>query len=199
MTRISGFARRTVSLTDYSYGRNGHRCDHLLWPLRDSAFSIGLPGDRGTILMTHEVSPISSGCWQTPEQIDALSSNQERVAGMPALRAIAQCSLDLLKLVSGERVLEVGCGTGVFLTALATAVGRSGQVGRRVLTPSRTPPGRPRPPCLRRIFTAVPRRRAQAGLNLSRTNSASTAPIACICSTGGSGCQSQRRSEHRSQ
>ncbi len=47
---------------------------------------------------------------------------------MPLLRAVAERSLDLLAMQPGERVLEVGCGSGVFLPLLAQAVGEAGKV-----------------------------------------------------------------------
>ena len=47
---------------------------------------------------------------------------------MPLLREVANRSMALLALQAGERVLEVGCGSGVFLPMLAEAVGESGKV-----------------------------------------------------------------------
>ena len=46
----------------------------------------------------------------------------------PFLRDVAARSLARLALQSGESVLEVGCGTGVFLPGLAGAVGSEGRV-----------------------------------------------------------------------
>jgi SAM-dependent methyltransferase len=47
---------------------------------------------------------------------------------MPLLRDVAACSLELLAPEAGQRVLEAGCGTGVFLPVLANAVGKTGKV-----------------------------------------------------------------------
>jgi SAM-dependent methyltransferase len=47
---------------------------------------------------------------------------------MPLLREVANRSMQLLALNPGEHVLEVGCGSGVFLPLLADAVGESGRV-----------------------------------------------------------------------
>lgn len=59
---------------------------------------------------------------------DALASRLEEQAADPFLQRIAARALDLLDLASGARVLELGCGTGVFLPALAAAVSPRGQV-----------------------------------------------------------------------
>lgn len=59
---------------------------------------------------------------------DALASRLEEQAADPFLQRIAARALELLDLSPGERVLELGCGTGVFLPALASAVGPSGEV-----------------------------------------------------------------------
>jgi SAM-dependent methyltransferase len=46
----------------------------------------------------------------------------------PFLRDVAERSLARLALLSGESVLDVGCGTGVFLPGLAAVVGPQGRV-----------------------------------------------------------------------
>jgi SAM-dependent methyltransferase len=52
----------------------------------------------------------------------------ERVSTMPLLRTVAAHALDSLRLLPGHSVLEVGCGSGVFLPRLAEAVRPQGQV-----------------------------------------------------------------------
>jgi ubiquinone/menaquinone biosynthesis C-methylase UbiE len=52
----------------------------------------------------------------------------ERVSRMPLLRAVAASSLNCLRVMPSQSVLEVGCGSGVFLPRLAEAVGPFGQV-----------------------------------------------------------------------
>lgn len=59
---------------------------------------------------------------------NALASRLEEQAADPFLQRIAARALELLDLTPGERVLELGCGTGVFLPGLAAAVGRNGEV-----------------------------------------------------------------------
>lgn len=68
------------------------------------------------------------GSGVSDETRDALASRLEEQAADPFLRRIAARSLALLSLARGERVLELGCGTGVFLPALANAVGPDGHV-----------------------------------------------------------------------
>jgi SAM-dependent methyltransferase len=52
----------------------------------------------------------------------------DRVATMPLLRSVAERSLNPLHLSPGQRVLDVGCGSGVFLPQLADRVGSRGHV-----------------------------------------------------------------------
>ena len=52
----------------------------------------------------------------------------DRVSRSQALRLVAESALGMMVLREGYRVLEVGCGNGVFLSRLAKAVGASGHV-----------------------------------------------------------------------
>jgi ubiquinone/menaquinone biosynthesis C-methylase UbiE len=78
--------------------------------------------------VTEDVLGISSDEWYRTSDPARASAFLRRVAATPTLRAIAERSLALLDLQPGERVLDVGCGTGVFLPLLADAVGPAGQV-----------------------------------------------------------------------
>lgn len=59
---------------------------------------------------------------------DALAVRLEEMAVDPFLQRIAARALALLALAPGARVLELGCGTGVILPALATGVMPNGEV-----------------------------------------------------------------------
>lgn len=72
--------------------------------------------------------PGVSGSWQSVTRAEELGSYLQQISTMPLLRAVANRSMDLLALQPGERVLEVGCGSGVFLPVLAEAVRESGKV-----------------------------------------------------------------------
>lgn len=52
----------------------------------------------------------------------------EEQAQFPFIREVGRRSAELLDLRAGAHVLEVGCGTGVFLPRLAAAVGDGGRV-----------------------------------------------------------------------
>jgi SAM-dependent methyltransferase len=75
-----------------------------------------------------DAAPGASQSWQSVTQGEDLGSYLQLVSRMPLLREVATRSLRLLALEAGQQVLEVGCGTGVFLPLLAEAVGQSGRV-----------------------------------------------------------------------
>lgn len=85
---------------------------------------------------TGRVSPpgatrVGSADWQpetVAQQHDAISAYLNDVFASPALHRITARTMALLALAPGEAVLEVGCGTGVFLPLLARAVGPGGRV-----------------------------------------------------------------------
>ena len=52
----------------------------------------------------------------------------DTVSGEPIYRVGRECAVSALHLREGSRVLDIGCGTGLNLPLLLTAVGRSGQV-----------------------------------------------------------------------
>lgn len=60
----------------------------------------------------------------------------EQMSTLPPLQAVAAESLARLALKPGQRVLEAGCGTGVFLTPLAAGVGATGEVVGVDLSPA---------------------------------------------------------------
>jgi ubiquinone/menaquinone biosynthesis C-methylase UbiE len=79
----------------------------------------------------NDVRHTASADWQaegSDEQRAALGAYLEQMAAIPMAREAAERSLALLRLHTGQRVLEVGCGTGVFLPVLAAAVGSGGHV-----------------------------------------------------------------------
>jgi ubiquinone/menaquinone biosynthesis C-methylase UbiE len=52
----------------------------------------------------------------------------EEQAEMPFIREVARRTFELMEIQAGDAVLDVGCGTGVLLPALAEAVGTAGRV-----------------------------------------------------------------------
>jgi protein-L-isoaspartate O-methyltransferase len=84
---------------------------------------------------TSRAAPTASQSWQSVTQGEELGSYLQQVSEMPLLREVATHSMGLLTLEAGQEVLEVGCGTGVFLPVLAEAVGQSGRVVGQDMAP----------------------------------------------------------------
>lgn len=57
-----------------------------------------------------------------------LESFLEKLASDPFLRRVAEASVDFMSIDFGDRVLDVGCGSGVLLPLLAGIVGPGGRV-----------------------------------------------------------------------
>jgi SAM-dependent methyltransferase len=57
-----------------------------------------------------------------------VAATLQDLADDPFLREVAARSLELMELGAGAHVLDVGCGSGVFLPAMSLLVGRSGRV-----------------------------------------------------------------------
>src|SRR5215472_15175070 len=73
------------------------------------------------------------------EQTERLAAYLDAMATTSKWREGAEHSMALLNLTPGQSVLEVGCGTGVFLPLLAAAVGPGGRVVGIDLSPSSSP------------------------------------------------------------
>jgi SAM-dependent methyltransferase len=71
---------------------------------------------------------VESQAWQSVNRGEELAGWLQQVATMPLLRDVAERSMALLAVQAGQHVLEVGCGSGVFLPVLAEAVGETGRV-----------------------------------------------------------------------
>jgi SAM-dependent methyltransferase len=84
--------------------------------------------DAKEIRPMSSAAPGASQSWQSVTQGEELGGYLQSVSQMPLLREVATRSMGLLALEAGQEVLEVGCGTGVFLPLLAEAVGQSGRV-----------------------------------------------------------------------
>lgn len=74
---------------------------------------------------------VRSAAWQAAgkgQDRAGLAAYLERMTATPELQEVARRSMDALALAPGQRVLEVGCGIGVFFPLLANAVGSTGAV-----------------------------------------------------------------------
>ena len=81
------------------------------------------PSDAGT--------GIGSAVWQadlSDQERSRLEALLEEMSDDPLLRKVAVSSLGMLRLAPGDRVLDVGCGSGVLLPALAELVSPGGTV-----------------------------------------------------------------------
>jgi ubiquinone/menaquinone biosynthesis C-methylase UbiE len=76
-------------------------------------------------------TPTTSAVWAarlTPEQRERLSAYLDSAAGMASIKYAQQKAVSLLRLAGGERVLDVGCGSGASIPSLVNAVGPAGFV-----------------------------------------------------------------------
>jgi len=74
---------------------------------------------------------VASEIWQPSPDDEArreMIATLDELAGDPFLKQVAARSLELLRLQPGTRVLDVGCGPGALLPALAQLVGAEGRV-----------------------------------------------------------------------
>jgi SAM-dependent methyltransferase len=74
---------------------------------------------------------VASDLWQAELGLDEqarLSATLENLADDPFLRDVAARSIEAMEIQPGSQVLDVGCGTGVLLPALAALVGPEGRV-----------------------------------------------------------------------
>src|SRR5215471_7130615 len=71
---------------------------------------------------------VESQAWQSVTRGAELGVWLQQVSTMPLLRHVAERSMALLAVQPGQHILEVGCGSGVFLPLLAEAVGETGRV-----------------------------------------------------------------------
>jgi SAM-dependent methyltransferase len=82
-------------------------------------------------MVNNMVKPIEAQAWQ-PNYIASHHSEQSRYLEAAAASSFVQQgalkAMQLLALKTGQRVLEVGCGNGLFLPRLATSVGSGGRV-----------------------------------------------------------------------
>jgi ubiquinone/menaquinone biosynthesis C-methylase UbiE len=62
------------------------------------------------------------------QHVAELGAYLDAMAASPFIQRVAEQSLAALRLAPGQRVLEIGCGTGVFLPVLAAAVLPGGRV-----------------------------------------------------------------------
>ena len=66
--------------------------------------------------------------WSVMDYSDDLAFIQQSAASTADYDARRQACLEFVAAVSGERILEVGCGSGLFVRSLANAVGETGFV-----------------------------------------------------------------------
>jgi SAM-dependent methyltransferase len=82
-------------------------------------------------MLQGEVPGFESTTWQ-PEYLRHHATEQseylDKVAASDVIRQVAERAMELLALSPGAKVLELGCGNGVFLPRLAKAVGVEGRV-----------------------------------------------------------------------
>ena len=81
--------------------------------------------------MSEDRRRVASEVWQPSPDDDArrqMIATLDELAGDPFLKQVAARSLELLRLQPGMRVLDVGCGPGALLPALAQLVGAEGRV-----------------------------------------------------------------------
>jgi SAM-dependent methyltransferase len=74
--------------------------------------------------------PTASAPWKsnpTPKEQAALTAYLKEVFASPFVQEITARKMSLLNLAAGQSVVDVGCGSGVFLPMLAKAVGSAGK------------------------------------------------------------------------
>jgi SAM-dependent methyltransferase len=76
-------------------------------------------------------TPTTSSVWASrlsPEQRERLSAYLDTAAGMASIQLAQKKAIEFLRLNEGDRVLDVGCGSGASILWLVNAVGPTGFV-----------------------------------------------------------------------